>query len=230
MDKCDLLARLAQDRPEFHFIDEGGVQRAVNIAVTQGVLKWIADHLSDDMITLETGAGYTTVVLTALGKHHYCCTRSQLEADKIRAYLDKIGVSNDKLTAVIGSTDKTLPSLVFPSPLAFAYIDGCHGYPFPALDWHYIDKQLRVGGIVGMDNAELRPVREHCEFLEENGAYKLSGVVLESVFVRFYTKLTDQLREWVHQPYSVAKKDPCDWRLFTRFKRHASRWIKPHIY
>jgi len=239
MDKRDVIARLTQDRPEFHFVTEEGVKRAEragltlrsgnhNFAVTPGVLSWIADHLSREMITLETGAGYTTVIFAALGKHHYCYTLSQLEVDKIRTYLQKIGVSNDKLTAVVGPTDQTLPSLQ--TQLDFAYIDGCHGYPFPALDWHYIDKHLKVGGTIGMDNAELRPVREHCEFLEENGTYRLSGVVSESAFARFYTKVTDQACEWIDQPYSLAKRDPCDWRVLTRLKRHASRWIKPHLY
>ena len=58
---------------------------------------------------------------------------------------------------LIGSTDETLPQLGIETLVDFAYVDGCHGYPFPALDWHYIDGRLRVGGIIGMDNAELRP-------------------------------------------------------------------------
>src|SRR5258708_21720739 len=44
----------------------------------------------------------------------------------------------------------------------------------PALDWHYIDKHLKIGGLLGMDNVELRPIREHCEFLEENEVYRLA--------------------------------------------------------
>ena len=170
------------------------------------------------------------MLIAALAKHHYCCTRSQLEADKIRAYLERVGVPNHKLTFVLGSTDETLPRLEIGTILDFAYIDGCHGYPFPALDWHYIDKHLKVGGIVGMDNVELRPVREHCEFLEENGAYRLSGVVTEGYFVRFYEKLLNQNRDWIDQPYSRAKKDPCDRRLLTRVRRKASKWIKPYLY
>ena len=122
MDKLEILAHLAQDKPLFHYADEHGVQRAAlagatlplgdfSMAVSPGVLRWIADHLTDDMVTIETGAGHTTVLFAALAKHHYCCTRSQLEADKIRAYLERIGVSNDKLTFVLGSTDETLPRL-----------------------------------------------------------------------------------------------------------------------
>jgi len=241
MDKLEILAQLVQDKPLFHYADELGVRRAAaagatlplgdfSMAVGPGVLRSIADHLSEDMVTIETGAGHTTVLLAALARHHYCCTRSQLEADKIRAYLERVGVSDDKLTFVLGSTDETLPRLGIGTIIDFAYIDGCHGYPFPALDWHYIDRHLKVGGIVGMDNVELRPVREHCDFLEENGAYRLTSSVTEGYFVRFYEKLANQDRDWIDQPYSRAKRDPCDQRLRTRIKRKASKWINPYLY
>lgn len=106
MDKTMVLARLAQDKPRFHYMSESGVQQATltGITVPQGdtswavgprVLQWIADHLSSDMVTIETGAGYTTLLFAALAKHHYCCTPSQREEDKIRAYLGRIGVPND---------------------------------------------------------------------------------------------------------------------------------------
>jgi hypothetical protein len=99
------------------------------------------------------------------------------------------------------------------------------------MDWHHIDLRLKVGGIIGMDNCELRPVREHCEFLEENGTYELIGEVFEGgVIVRFYRKLAHEQREWVDQAYSRAKKDPCDEKLGTRLRRKISQWLKPHLF
>jgi len=242
MDKLKLLAQLAQDKPLFHHLDEEGVRRAalvgatlplgdVSMAVPPSVLRWIADHLTEDMVTIETGAGHTTVLFAAAAKHHFCYTVSQLEADRIRAYLERVGVSNEKLTVVLGSTDDTLPRLQAETIVDFAYIDGCHGYPYPALDWLYIDKHLRLGGILGMDNAELRPVREHCEFLEENGAYRRIARLSDGYFVRCYEKvMMAPDREWVDQPYSRAKRDPCDQRLLTRVRRKATTWIKPFLY
>ena len=96
------------------------------------------------------------------------------------------------MTFILGSTDDTLPRLEVGKILDFAYVDGCHGYPFPALDWHYIDKHLKIGGLLGMDNVELRPIREHCEFLEENEVYRLAGIVIDGCFVRFYEKQAGQ--------------------------------------
>src|SRR5215471_16448138 len=98
MDKTTVLARLETDQPLFHFIDKDGEEAVSaagftmpagdqNFRVAPGVLEWIAAQLSGDMVTIETGAGYTTVVFAALAKHHYCCTWDSREELKIRAYL-----------------------------------------------------------------------------------------------------------------------------------------------
>jgi len=232
---------LRRDKPKFHFADEDVIRRAakggyyfepgdLSLAVSPGVLKWISDHVTDSMTTIETGAGHTTVLLAAVSKHHYCCTNQAREIERISQYVSELGIPRDKVTFLHGSTDQTLPKLESTQQFDFAYIDGCHGYPFPALDWHYIDKHLKVGGLLGMDNVELRPVREHCDFLEENGTYELIGKVSEGYFVRFYRKLAEDQREWVDQDYSRAKKEPCDEKLSTRFRRKLTSLLKPHLF
>jgi predicted O-methyltransferase YrrM len=230
------------DNPLFHYADPEGVARAAavgailpvgdfSMAVSPGVLRHIAQLVRPDMVTIETGAGYTTVVLATLGQHHYCCTASSREVEKISAYLTSVGVPLDKITFVVGLTDRTLPELRLDPIVDFAYIDGCHGYPFPALDWHYIDRFLKLGGIVGMDNAELRPVREHCDFLLENGSYDLLDRLFDgALIVQFFRKVRNEDREWVDQKYSRAKRDPGDWRLPTRIRRKATKLIKPHLF
>ena len=75
------------------------------------VLRWIADHLTGDMITLETGAGLSTVLFAALARHHYCCTFNRRTTDKIRDYLEQIGISPEKVTFIHGSSDDTLAQL-----------------------------------------------------------------------------------------------------------------------
>ena len=216
MDKTTVLDRLAHDKPLFHYLDDDGVRRVALAGITaspgntswavgSGILRWIADHLSGEMITVETGAGNATVLFAALAKHHYCCTVSQREVVTPGAYLEQIGVPNDKLTFLVGTTDETLSRFGSKTLFDFAYIDGCHGYPFPALDWHYIDKHLNVGGILGMDDAQLRPVREHCEFLEENGTYRLAK---HRQFRPVLHEADRPKPQWIDQAYSRAKKDP----------------------
>lgn len=241
MTATQVLERLAHDKPLFHYMDQEGIRMAamtghhmqegdLSFAVSPGVLKWIAAHVTDSMTTIETGAGYTTVLLGALAKQHYCCTLQAREIEKISKYVAQLGLPLEKISFLLGSTDETLPKIELKQVFDFAYIDGNHGYPFPALDWHYIDLRLKVGGIVGMDNVELRPVREHCDFLQENGTYELIDTVSEGYFVHFYRKLADECREWVAQAYGRAKRDPCDGKLSTRVRRKLTKWLKPYLY
>jgi hypothetical protein len=93
--------------------------------------------------------------------------------------------------------------------LDFAYVDGCHGYPFPALDWHFIDKHLRIGGHIGFDNVEVPTVKLHCDFLEANRSYALVSKMifggLGDYQVNLYRKEKDEQREWVFQAFNERK-------------------------
>jgi predicted O-methyltransferase YrrM len=237
MTKEEILSKLAAQDPSFHYADEDVVARAaqagitlplgpMNLRASLPVLRWIADSLRLDMVTLETGAGQSTVVFAALASRHFCLTFKREEADRITAYLEQCGVDPGKVTFVIGSTDVTLPGLATP-PLDFVFIDGCHGYPYPAMDWHHADKLLKIGGLLGMDNAELRPVADHCRVLEANGAYRPRETVRQrSTETRFYEKLIDQDREWVSQPYSRVREQPSRPGLVERARRKAMRGLR----
>ena len=87
-----------------------------------------------------------------------------------------------------------------------AWLDGEHGYPFAALDWHYIDKHLKVGGVIGFDNTEIPSVHNHCEFLELNKTYALcaniSSPALGTYGAYFYEKLAHQGRSAGAQLYN----------------------------
>ena len=70
MDKTMVLDRLAEDKPLFHHLDDDGARRVALAGITAPpgdtswavgavVLRWIADHVSGEMVTAETGAGKT---------------------------------------------------------------------------------------------------------------------------------------------------------------------------
>ncbi len=237
----EILQRLRVDRPSFHHIGEGDLAQlkrigfAVqsgdhNLAVGASILARIAGFIGPDDVTIETGTGYTTVVCAALARHHYCVAPTKSETDKVSDYLRSIGVAADKVTFLNGHSDRVLPSLDI-GPVDFAYIDGCHGYPFPSLDWHYIDRLLRPGGILGMDNAELRPVREHCHYLESRGSgYTLVAQITNDGAASFYRKAEATGREWIHQPWSRALREPRRRHWKYRVRRFVSEKLRPHLY
>jgi predicted O-methyltransferase YrrM len=236
-----ILRVLERDRPSFHFIGDGDIAQLrrigfaiqtgeQNLAVAPAILSRIAEFIGPDDITLETGTGYTTVVCAALARHHYCIAPTRHETDKVGEYLRAIGVPPDRVTFFNGPSDRVLPVLEV-EPVDFAYIDGCHGYPFPSLDWHYIDRLLRLGGILGMDNAELRPVRQHCQYLETPGSgYELVARVNEHGAANFYRKSETTHREWIHQPWSRALREPRRHHFKYRLRRYLSEKLRPYLY
>lgn len=58
----------------------------------------------------------------------------------------------------------------------FAFIDGWHTFDFTLVDFFFIDRMLRVGGIVAFDDANWPAVRKVCRFVKTNLVYSLLGV------------------------------------------------------
>jgi predicted O-methyltransferase YrrM len=226
------IERLISDSPKLHSINQNDAQwltehglptqaGPMNWAVPPQVIRYIAANVTAEHLTIETGAGHSTVAFAALAKHHTCITIDEYCVDATRKYLDELGISRNKVTFIVESSDTALPRLGLTDKLDFAYIDGQHGYPFAALDWHYIDPYMKVGGIVGFDNAEIPAVRNHCEFLELNKTYRLveniSERALGTYCAYFYTKLADQNREAGSQQYNYRRvagmfpQEPATW-------------------
>jgi predicted O-methyltransferase YrrM len=217
LDPQALIERLLRDLPKLHYLSEEAAQwlcehgtpaiaGPISWAVPPQVIRYLALAVEPGDLTVETGSGQSTVAFAILGAHHTCITVDEYCVDATRKYLDTIGVPPDKVTFLLGSSDAILPALQVSERFDFAYIDGEHGYPFPALDWHYIDPHLKVGGIMGFDNAEVPSVSNHCEFLELNRTYRMvqniSEPVLGTYGAYFYEKLTDQDRGSGSQQYN----------------------------
>ena len=49
----------------------------------------------------------------------------------------------------------------------FAFIDGWHTFDFTLLDFFFIDRILKVGGVVAFDDADWPAVRKVCRFVNE---------------------------------------------------------------
>jgi hypothetical protein len=211
------IERLLRELPKLHHISEDQARWMTehgwpseagpfSWAVPPQIIRYFAATVKPDDLTIETGAGHSTVALAALAKHHICITVDEYSVGAIQRYLDEVGIPREKVTFIVESSDTALPRMMLTEKLDFAYIDGQHGYPFAALDWHFIDRLMKVGGIVGFDNAEIPSVHNHCEFLDLNRTYRLveniSGRELGTYAAYFYTKLSDQSREAGHQLYN----------------------------
>jgi hypothetical protein len=220
----EVVDRLIRDNPPLHYISELDVQICgpaaeaaghslkvgpVSWAVPAAVLMYFRSVVKPGDYTIETGCGHSTVALAALGKHHICICPLPHEHRLVQEYMDQVGVPRDKVTFVLDSSEQALPNLKPDHRLNFAFIDGCHGYPFAALDWHYIDPHLAVGGMIGFDNTEIRAVQYHCDFLEANESYelaaKLTNPAQPDYGASFFRKRRDEHREWMCQPFNLKR-------------------------
>ena len=61
----------------------------------------------------------------------------------------------------------------------FAFIDGWHTFDHALIDFFYLDRILRVGGIIAMDDSDWPAIRKLCRFIATNRAYSVVGKVGE---------------------------------------------------
>ena len=135
-------------------------------------LAFIERTVRPGMASLETGAGASTIVFAAGGTEHEAVTPSQEEADLILAECERRGISTEKLTFRIGSSADVLRDWD-PRPLDFVLVDGGHAFPYPTLDWWYLQPHLKIGGLMLLDDAYMPPVSAVVDHLQNSKAWRL---------------------------------------------------------
>jgi predicted O-methyltransferase YrrM len=71
----------------------------------------------------------------------------------------------------------------------FAYIDGWHTFDYTLLDFWYIDRMLRVGGIVAFNDCGWRAVHKVLRFVKTHRKYKEIDVGLRKEYAGGKTRL-----------------------------------------
>src|SRR6478672_8584843 len=135
-------------------------------------LAFIERTVQPGMATLETGAGASTIVFAARGAEHEAVTPSADEAERIARECERRGISTDRLTFRIGSSADVLRDWE-PRPLDFVLVDGAHAFPYPTLDWWYLQPHVKVGGLILLDDAYMPPVAAVVDYLRYSSAWKL---------------------------------------------------------
>jgi predicted O-methyltransferase YrrM len=147
------LSRLAADRPLFHTEDTDHSWCAL-----PGTLRMLAGFVAEGQRTLEVGCGASTVIFAAAPTTHVAMSPDAAEHERIRTYCSRIDFDAGAVEFLTGTSDELLPGLDPSLELDVAFIDGDHSFPHPVIDWHYVNKHLKVGGVLVMDDMPTQAV------------------------------------------------------------------------
>ena len=90
----------------------------------------------------------------------------------------------------------------------FAFIDGWHTFDYALVDFFFIDRLLRVGGVVAVDDANFASVRKVCRYILTNRSYSV------------YRCFVDRTEPW----FTRAERLLC--RAGRRYE-HIRRFLRP---
>jgi predicted O-methyltransferase YrrM len=164
-----IVERVLADPPTVHPMDFSAAPTMGVWSTEASCYRFLAEHCPPGTRTLETGCGTSTVLLTAFGADHICCTAGQEEADRVLADCLARGVAVDDLRFEVGLSYRTLPGLEAAGTTRdLVLIDGSHGFPVPMVDWFYAAALLARGGVLVVDDVNLPAVRLLRRFLDQD--------------------------------------------------------------
>jgi hypothetical protein len=190
---------LLENPPRLHSGDWG---------IQPSLLRFIVDHVKSDSLTLETGSGVSTVCFAAIGCEHICVDPEIQVVERIKDYCRENQIPTDKVRFMIEGSQDVLPFLDLGGRrLDFALIDGSHAFPMPAVDYYYINANLKVGGYIAVDDLVIRAVNILHRFLITDPAYEL--VTIDHAKTGVYRKIAETVypEDWVDQDYNRPYPD-----------------------
>jgi SPOR domain/Methyltransferase domain/PilZ domain len=207
------LKRLLEELPRLHCPEDCDVSdkpteeaELVNWGIQGSFLELLAGLLTSESLTLETGCGLSTVCFAIIGSEHICLSPFPREHDRIREYCRKHQISTERIRFLPMKSHVVLPSLdIGGRKLDFALIDGAHAFPEPILDYYYVNKHLKVGGLLAIDDLNITGIGILHKFLMTEPAYEL--VKVDGLKTGIYRKVGE-----THYPL-----DQCSQRFNRRY-------------
>ena len=139
--------------------------------IASDVLSFIAETVNEQSRTLETGAGKSTLVFAFRGSSHTAITPALSEIELIREFASHHELSLRSVTFIAETSETFLPRFDIEN-LDFVLLDGKHAFPWPILDWFFTADKLRQGGIMLIDDVQLRSVSTLADFMRADPGWK----------------------------------------------------------
>ncbi len=192
--------------PPLHNAADGSL---VTWGIDTRMLPVFREWVRPGSVTVETGAGVSTILFLLLGAIHRSITPDGREVGRIIDYCDRHGIPTTNYHPIVGSSERVLPALEPEITLDFALIDGNHAFPAPQIDWYYLTDRLRTDGVIALDDVSLWPCRILADFLDEEEVWRRLTRNDRFAVYRMIAPGADVLgRWWGQQPFVVRQSPP----------------------
>jgi hypothetical protein len=205
-----MAKNLFADPPLLHSWDEGKTWNTGGFTGTD--LEWLHNlaQATPDSAIAETGAGCSTLALM-LSKPQLLLTVSDDAAlnSRIRHTAKDYGVDLDKWICHEGKSEDVLFDLSHAQDAPkfdFALIDGGHGWPTVFLDFFFLNRMMKAGSILILDDVQLYSVGELARFLTRQWDWNWvsTGPSEKTIAVQKMTA-APYFPDWGGQPYIVEE-------------------------
>ncbi|WP_300156536.1 class I SAM-dependent methyltransferase [Solidesulfovibrio sp.] len=189
--------QLIATRPNLHRHGDGS---HANWGVSDSVLRYIAKHSGPDAKTIETGAGLSSVAFVLSGAEHHAVFPEPYLVETLTAFLDDKGIDRSRLHLHNVPSQEFLPAMP-ESGFDIALIDGEHAFPIPFLDWYYIARRMKVGGLLIIDDTQIWTGQVLKTFLSVEPEWRLVWDIYGTSFFRLEAPFVEKW--WAKQAYTV---------------------------
>jgi precorrin-6B methylase 2 len=201
-DAPDVVRKLLTERPLFH----------LNGAARWDALPQTLEHLRRSVrpgdVTLEVGAGASTVVFAAAGAQHTVITPDPAERRLILDYCERSGTGCDNLRFKVGCSEDVLPTLLGGERfLDVAFIDGSHNFPLPVIDWFYVSRSLKPGGKLIVDDIAIPAAGQIYRHMQLEPEWRLDKVLDDRAAAFTLLAAAEGYDDWVDQPFNRGYPD-----------------------
>jgi hypothetical protein len=166
------------------------------------------------LLSVETGSGKSTVLLSNLSERHLCFTLDDTAwypPGDSRGSLTFVrqcpSLHPERINFILGPTQRTIPAYKFDQRIDLALIDGPHGFPFPDMEYYHLYPHLRPGAVLVIDDINIPTVGRLFEFVREDEMFEVIHIEGFTAFLRRTDAPTfdPEMDGWWLQKYNASR-------------------------
>jgi hypothetical protein len=163
--------------------------------------------------TAETGCGKSTILFSNISASHtvFALNDRDLGLNSSVLFYETCPLTKlERVDAVFGPTQRTLPTYNRFRVYDCVLIDGPHGYPFPEIEYYYFYPNIRTGGLLIIDDVHIPTIGRLADFLQEDDMFEMHQLVdTTALFRRTTAPLFDPVGDgWWTQKYNRRRTPP----------------------